>query len=88
MARTGWQSLLNVETTAYSTISLLERFKSTTEEDMARQASKQTPEEYNDAKNIYIVVWCFISSHSKKEMKVHWIVIGNNVPSFLWYMFK
>ena len=44
--------------------------------------------ENNDGKNIYVVVWNSISSHPKKEMKAHRIVIESDGPPFLWHLFK
>ena len=83
----GWKSWLNVDTVANVTISLLNIFNSIIEQEMERQVSIRTPEEYNDARHIYIAVWHSIISQPKKEMKAHRAAIGNDGPALLWQLY-
>ena len=88
MVQQGWEKLASMRTKDGKTVQLLVRFNSINEDETNEEKSKRTPEEYNLAKNTYIVVWQSLSSALKREMKAHREEIGCDGPSFLWYLFK
>ena len=81
LARSGWETILNVKTATGKVLNILEHNAVITKKEMEKARKTRTPTQVNDGRNLYVATWRSLTTAPKQAMEKYSPQIDQDGPS-------